>query len=147
MAQKGIKIISTPDGVTRSEVLLGRDAAVRPWRLVGEGDSAKRQYECQACRQFTLECVDECDICPQCGWEDWYECHDAPDKEVRPNYSSLNRAREIIQRFGPAAYVALKKKEGPSIQELEAMSPEQRAALPTLEQIVNSKKREKRFPT
>jgi hypothetical protein len=141
MSEEGIKIISTPDGAVRTEVQLGRDAATRPWRLIGAGEGAQKQFECQACGQFTLDSVDQCDICPQCSWEDWYECHDLPDKEVRPNYSSLNRAREIVRRFGPAAFVAANEKDGPTIEEFEAMSREELAALPTLEDIVKGKKR------
>jgi hypothetical protein len=141
MSQEGIKIISTSEGVVHTKVQLGRDAAIRPWRLVGDGEDATKQYECQACGQFTLDMVDQCDICSQCGWEDWYECHDLPDKEVRPNYSSLNRAREVIRRFGPPAYVAINQKDGPTTEELEAMSSRELAALPTLGDIVKGKER------
>jgi hypothetical protein len=83
------------------------------------------------CDGFTLDYVDHCDICPKCGWEDWYECHDQPDDVVRPNYTSLNTARDIVRRFGPAAAHQVNRAKGMTAGEVESMSAEELSRLKT----------------
>jgi hypothetical protein len=111
-------------------VQLGRDEAVRPFQDLPGG----RRFECVCCGQYTLERVDECDICGNCGWEDWYECHDSAGEVIRPNYVSLTVAREVVKRFGPAALCSVNRASGVTIEDLAAMSREQLQSLQTLDQ-------------
>jgi hypothetical protein len=111
-------------------VQLGRDEAVRPFQDLPGG----RRFECVCCGQYTLERVDECDICGKCGWEDWYECHDSAGEVIRPNYVSLTVAREVVKRFGPAALCSVNRARGVTIEDLAAMSREQLQSLQTLDQ-------------
>lgn len=110
-----------------SPVKLGRDCATRPSQPGAE--HGRRLFQCMCCEGFTLDDVDVCDVCTRCGWQDWYECHDSPDQEVRPNYLSLNRAREILRRWGPSAACQANRARGLSFERLERMSAEELSAL------------------
>lgn len=121
---------TTPPGVY--SVSLGRDQAIRPWQL-NPASPDKRKYLCVCCGAYSLDCVDQCDICPECGWEDWYECHDMPDRVIRPNYISLNDARSICAQYGPGAACAVNRAKGLTRAELESMSAEERAQLKGLD--------------
>ena len=131
MSETGLKFVKTDDGVVASEVELGRDAKkrafrrefLRPWR---------RNLQCLCCGGYTLRCVDCCEICPHCGWEDWYECHDAPEEAIRPNRLSLGDARRLVERFGPVVASDANQDGGPSIEDIERMSPGERGELNTL---------------
>ena len=115
-------------------VKLGRDRAIRPFRV--EPVTGKTYYQCVCCGAFTLDTVDECDICPECGWGDWYECLDSPNDEVRPNYISLAAAQSLCMRFGAGACSeANSPRQGAErIRDIEAMRPHLRAGLPTRRQ-------------
>ncbi len=124
---------SSPEQTEPSRVYpvrLGRDAAVRPFKDLQGG----RRYQCVCCGRFTLEYVDECDVCGHCGWEDWYECHESPLEVVRPNYISLSQAREALRRFGPGAVRRLNRARGLPPGELERLSPEQVRSFRTLDE-------------
>lgn len=121
----------TEAGPVSHPVTLGRDAARRsyrrplrrPWRKI---------YQCLCCDAYTLDSVDCCDICPCCGWEDWYECHDSPDDQIPPNRLSLNEARRIVAVFGPAACTHVNQAGGLSVSDLERMPPSERAELKSI---------------
>ena len=117
----------SPNGAMAYPVRLGRDAVIRPTREV-PGSGAKK-FQCRCCDQFTLDVVDECDVCGNCGWEDWYECHDRPTEIIRPNYLSLTTARTVVARFGPAASCNANRAGGLSVEALEKLSPKDLAAL------------------
>ena len=112
-------------------VKLGRDAAIRPARMDSNGTKV---FQCVCCFEFTLGVVDECDICGNCGWEDWYECHDDPKAVIRPNYISLQVARNLYARFGAGAACAANRAKGLTITELESMTEHELRALKTLDQ-------------
>jgi hypothetical protein len=112
-------------------VQLGRDAAIRAFRMSDDGE---KLFQCVCCGMYTLSSVDTCDICPDCGWEDWYECHDAPSEVVRPNYISLNDARSVLALFGPAACCEANQSGHISIHDIERMSPSELATLKTMRQ-------------
>ncbi|MFG0243740.1 MAG: CPCC family cysteine-rich protein [Phycisphaerales bacterium JB054] len=117
---------ASPPGV--HSVSLGRDKAIRPWQP-NPKDPSKRRYQCVCCGEFTLDIVDECDVCPECGWEDMYECNESPDRVIRPNYISLNDARSICAKYGAGAACAVNRAKGMTRAELESMSTEQRSQL------------------
>lgn len=121
---------TSPPGVYRVEH--GRDRASRPWRP-DPTDSSKRRFQCVCRGDYTLDVVDECDVCPKRGWEDWYECHDAPDRVTRPNYISLNDARSICARYGQGAACAVNRAKGLRRAELDSMSAEELAQLKGLD--------------
>ncbi|MFN0011364.1 MAG: CPCC family cysteine-rich protein [Phycisphaerales bacterium] len=131
MARPGIKLVSTDQGVAKTEVLLGRDSARRPFQRL-PWQPWKKRFRCECCGGFTLDSVDCCDICPECGWEDWYESHDAPDQVVRPNYISLNVARSLVQRFGVGAAASANGSHGIAVGDIERMSPDEIAKLPRM---------------
>lgn len=137
MAEKGTKIIMTDHGPVASSVELGRDSATRPFKSES-GKSDDRKYQCCCCGAFTLNAVDVCNICPECGWEDWYECHDEPNTAKRPNRIGLCSARDIFRRFGPGAVFQINRAGGLTIQQVEAMSVEERARLKTPREEVDA---------
>lgn len=139
MSEIGKKIIRTPDGLVEYEVALGRDQSKRAYTT--DRDTGHRKYQCVCCSRFTLNGVDHCEICGDCGWEDWYECHDAPDQVIRPNYVSLNQAKDIVERFGTAAVSQTNKAGGLSIEMIEKMSPNELARLKTIREEIEDRRR------
>lgn len=114
-------------------VTLGRDAETRAFR---ESDGQK-QFQCVCCGQYTLNSADACAVCSQCGWEDWYECHDEPAATIRPNNISLEAARSLVQRFGPGACCEANWRGGMKrIPEIETMTPDELATLKTAQNRV-----------
>ncbi|MCW5776625.1 MAG: hypothetical protein KIS87_09320 [Phycisphaeraceae bacterium] len=81
------------------------------------------------CGAFSLDDVDYCNICPHCGWEDWYECHDAPGEVIRPNRVSLHEARQIVAKYGATACAHVNCAGGLSIADLERMTSVEVSAL------------------
>jgi hypothetical protein len=104
--------------VSAYAVQLGRDTAVRPFQDVPEG----RRLQCVCCGQFILDRIDECDICENCGWEDWYECHDSPAEVIRPNYVSLDQARRMVAEQGPLATRLVNRAGGMAADEAVRLS-------------------------
>jgi hypothetical protein len=138
MPEQGVKIISTDRGVIRSTVELGRDSQVRRYRRPLWRPWSKK-FQCRCCEKFTLDDVDYCDVCPECGWEDWYECHDSPGQVIRPNYLSLDQARDLVLRFGVAASSEANRAGGLSIEEIERASPVERAKFRTARERVEGR--------
>jgi hypothetical protein len=131
MSESGTKLESTTAGVVETSVELGRDARSRPFRREVFRPWRKR-FQCVCCGRYTLHNVDYCDICPRCGWEDWYECHDEPDREIRPNYVSLNAARRLVQEYGVGVACQVNMRNV-SVDELKQMTAEELAALKSLD--------------
>lgn len=122
MTEPGVKIVMTPEGPVSQPVTLGRDTSRRPYRRL-LARPWRKVYQCLCCDAYTLDAVDSCDICRRCGWEDWYECHDSPDEKIQPNRLSLNEARRIASEYCPAACAHVNRAGGPSVSDLEQMSP------------------------
>lgn len=122
------------NGPDMYSVSLGRDADVRQSQQTPDG----KRYQCVCCGQFTLETVDACAICTECGWEDWYECLDNPSQKILPNRVSLDVARSLVQRFGPGAACEVGWATNPlkRIAEVEAMPQSEYSKLQTARQRV-----------
>lgn len=122
------------NGPDMHSVTLGRDVDVRPSQETSDG----KRYQCVCCGQFTLESVDSCAICTECGWEDWYECLDNPSRKILPNRVSLDVARSLVQRFGPGAACEVGWATNPlkRIAEIEAMPQSEYSKLQTARQRV-----------
>jgi hypothetical protein len=128
---------SEHDNSSAYPVALGRDAKSRPSRR--EPLTGSLHFQCMCCGAFSLSSVDKCDICTECGWEDWYECHDAPDTVVSPNRVSLNVARSVCMRFGAGACCELMFSRGRALErtrEIENLTAKERASLQTARQRV-----------
>lgn len=107
-------------------------SSVRPFKEDLTRPSSKK-YQCLCCSEYSLDSVEKYDICARCGWEDCPESNNAPSQDVSPNYVSLNAARSIVQRFGPAAACHVNRAGGLTLLDLESMSAEQIAALKSLD--------------
>lgn len=115
-------------------VHLGRDKNIRPFNL---DPSGRQWFQCVCCGEYTLDVVDECDICSNCGWEDWYQCHDEPDQRISPNGISLNAAKAICAKFGPGACCEANWVLGSNrLHELDAMKPDEIKRLKTAKERV-----------
>jgi hypothetical protein len=118
-------------------VSLGRDAECRARRR--EPHTGTLYFQCMCCGAFSLSSVDACEVCRECGWEDWYECHDAPETVVSPNRVSLNVAQSVFMRFGAGACCEVNFSGGVAseqIREIESLSVKDRASLRTARQRV-----------
>lgn len=131
MTEPAVRIVMTPEGPVSQPVTLGRDTARRPYRRL-LARPWRKVYQCLCCDAYTLDAVDCCDICPRCGWEDWYECHDSPDEKIPPNRLSLNEARRVVAAYGGAACTHANQSGGLSLSDLERMSPAERSELKSI---------------
>ena len=68
-------------------------------------------YKCPCCDQETLESRNENDICPICGWEDYWWDSSHPDELPTFNWVTLTQAREMFRRTGKNI-LQLQKEDG-----------------------------------
>lgn len=123
------------EGPQVHSVQLGRDKERRPSQVFD--DSGKLKFQCSCCGQFTLDEVDMCDVCSECGWEDWYECLDNPSQAIRPNRISLNDARSLVARFGAGACCEVNWTPGKKPKDIERMPASLRTTLKTARERVS----------
>lgn len=99
--------------------------------------SPKPRFPCLCCGAVSLDEPGDaslCEICGQCGWDHWYECHESPDAIIQPNYVSLRTLQDVVRRFGAAAACQINMAGGLTVEDLEAMTAAQLASLKTHEQ-------------
>lgn len=47
-------------------------------------------HKCPICGKTEFSSWNSYEICPECGWEDYYAQEEFPDDDLGPNYMSLN---------------------------------------------------------
>ena len=93
------------------------------------------KFACVCCGELMLDKPSDSysyEICGNCGWEHCPMCYEKSGEIHRPNYISLDEAKEIVGLYGPGASTQINMARGLSRSKVESMSDSERATLKRL---------------